>query len=165
MICGAPTIYTERLVLRDITEQDTDLIVKWRSNPKVYKYFLSPHPINKEEHLNWYHEHYIYNADRYDLMAIVKDTGKEVGVFGIKKSASNLKEAEVSYILAPDEQGKGYATEAILELMKYVKTVWNCTKAVAEIHKENHESIQFAERLGYRCVYLLGDFGVYEKVL
>ena len=35
-----PELKTERLILRNITEEDTPVIVKWRSDPAVYRFFL-----------------------------------------------------------------------------------------------------------------------------
>lgn len=161
----ASNLITDRLILRDIVIQDTELIVKWRSNPDIYKYFLNPYPLSKEEHLKWYYNNYISNSNRFDFIAIRKDTKKAIGVFGIKRSDYRSRQAEVSYILSPEEQGKGYASEAILKLLNYIKIEWKCEKATAVIHKHNQISIQFAEKLGYRCVDHKGIFGIYEREL
>ena len=161
----APNLITDRLIIRDIAIQDTELIVQWRSDPDIYKYFLDPHPLSEEEHLKWYYNKYIFSSDRFDFIAIRKDTEKAIGVFGIKRRDRDSRQAEVSYILAPEEQGKGYATEAVLELLNYIKTEWKCEKAAAVIHRYNQDSIQFAEKLGYRCMTYQDVFGIYEKEL
>lgn len=161
----APNIVTDRLILRDITVQDTELIVDWRSDPEIYKYFLDPHPLDKKEHLDWYWDHYIFNLDRFDFMAVKRDTASPIGVFGIKREGCGSKEAEVSYILAPGEQGRGYASEAVTALMGYIKTEWKCQRVIAIIHKDNQTSICFIRKLGYQCVYCNEMFGTYKKEL
>ena len=142
-----PRLETERLFLDDITEEDTDLIVKWRSDPLVYRFFADPHRLTAEEHLNWYQNSYIFNTDRFDYMARVRDTGKEAVIFGIKR-IDDIS-AEVSYILAPEEQGKGYASEAVARLLSFISVEWHCRRALAEIHKDNLRSLMFAEKSGF----------------
>lgn len=158
MMVLAPQLETKRLLLNDIQESDTELIVKWRSDPNIYKYFCSPHPLVLEEHLSWYRESYIFNSNRFDFMASLKDNGTSIGVFGIKRIKEDINSAEVSYIVAPEMQGQGYALEAITRLHKYIKEEWHCTETVAVIHKDNLKSIKFAENLGYRCVEKKGTF-------
>ncbi len=158
-------VVTDRLTLRDIIAQDTELIVDWRSDPEIYKYFLESHPIDKKEHLDWYWNKYIFDPDRFDYMAIRRDTGRAIGVFGIKREDSSSKEVEVSYMLSPEERRKGYASEAVIALMDYIKKEWECKSVIAKIHKDNRSSIRLVLKLGYRCVYHNEMFGTYKKEL
>lgn len=66
---SVPVINTERLTLKEITAQNAPYIVKWRSDPEVYKYFINPHKITLEEHLSWFEDRYANNPNRYDFMA------------------------------------------------------------------------------------------------
>ena len=159
----APQLKTRRLVLNEIQETDAELIVKWRSNPKVYKYFFSPHSVTIEEHLEWYRQSYMFDSNRFDFMASLKENNVPIGVFGIRKIEADVHSAEVSYIVDPQMQGKGYATEAIIVLHNYIKEMWHCKTAVAGIHKNNLRSIKFAENLGYKCIEKEGCFLRFEK--
>ncbi len=165
MIAVAPRLETKRLILRDIQESDAQLIVKWRSNPDVYKYFCSPHPITIEEHNKWYSNRYIYDVKRFDFMALLKETLTPIGVFGIKMIETKNQSAEISYILSPQMQGNGYASEAVERLNRYIKEYWNCKISVAEIHKDNINSIRFAKNLGYKYVSDNKQFIIFEKAL
>ena len=115
-------ITTQRLYLRGIDEEDAAWIVKWRSDPEVYRFFKSPHRITLEEHLQWFNNNYKHNSSRYDWMCIEKDSGTRAGVFGLVRESEC---AEINYILAPEAQHKGYATEAIGALIKYAFTKMN----------------------------------------
>ena len=64
-----PVLQTARLIMRGITEEDTRAIITLRSDPNVYKYFVSPHQITEEEHLSWFKNNYIFNEDRLDWIA------------------------------------------------------------------------------------------------
>ena len=143
-----PVLYTARLTLRGIVEEDTHVIVALRSDPNVYKFFVSPHQITEEEHLTWYKHSYLSNGNRIDWITF--DTASNlVGVFGVKREDENSAEAEVSYILSPEQYGKGYASEAVKRLIQFCRDEWKCKYVTAEVHKDNNDSIRFAEKLGF----------------
>lgn len=48
-----PVINGERVSLRPITEEDTELIVRWRNDPEVCRYFIFREPFTREMHTNW----------------------------------------------------------------------------------------------------------------
>jgi len=160
----APQLKTERLLLRDINRQDVSFIVKWRSNPQVYRFFVSPHVISVDEHLQWYHSQYIFDKNRFDWMACMVE-GTPVGIFGVKRGQENDREAEVSYLLAPEQYGKGYATEAVEELLRFCRDDWKCQFVNAEIHRKNHNSIKLVEKLGFKYESTNGTFNWYKRIL
>lgn len=143
----APELRTERLVLRDMEENDTSFIVGLRSNPQVYKYFVSPHKITEDEHLSWYQKKYIFDNNRFDWIGVYDEMS--IGVFGAKRDGSKSSEAEVSYILSPTQYGKGFASEAIQRIILFCSEEWNCNRVIAEIHKDNIQSIKFIKKLGF----------------
>ena len=147
-----------------ISESDSEIIVKLRSNPDVYKFFLCPHQITIEEHINWYRNNYIKDENRIDWVGTNK-AQKSVGVFSIKRSIPCSAEVEVSYILDPAEYGKGYAKEAVRRLMTFCKDCWEAEEAIADIHKKNYASIHFIESLGYNLEYENDNFIRYIKKL
>lgn len=155
----------ERLVLCEITEKDAPLIVKWRSDPKVYRYFLSPRPLTEEEHLDWYKNQYLHQNNRMDWIAWEKATGKPVGIFGAKREKDGDTEAEVSYLLAPEFRGKGYAAEAVKRMLRFASEQWLCHAAVARVHEDNQESVKFIGNLGFVWVEKVGNFVTYWKML
>lgn len=155
---------TERLFLREITEKDTSLIIKYRSDPSVYQYFLSPHPLTEEEHLNWFRTRYLFDDSCVNWVAARKDTGENIGVFGIKRREPECA-AEVSYLLSPEFQGKGYAREAVEGMIRFASKEWRCIAVSARIHEENRESAAFAKRLGFECSGRRGKFELYRKII
>lgn len=154
-------LYTERLLLREITEKDTDKIVCWRSNPDVYRFFRSPHALTKEEHLKWFHEIYLRDDEQVSFIVFEKESCKKIGIVGVKRTEKDC--TEVSYLLDKMAQGKGYAHEAVQKLMEFSKIYWNCTRATAEIHKENHASSKMIRKLGFQKKSLQGDFEIFER--
>lgn len=155
---------TERLFLREITEKDTSLIIKYRSEPSVYQYFLSPHPLTAEEHLNWFRTRYLFDDSCVNWVAARKDTGENIGVFGLKRQGPE-RAAEVSYLLSPEFQGKGYAREAVEGMIKFASEEWSCIAVSAQIHEENRDSAAFAKRLGFECSGRRGKFELYRRII
>lgn len=153
-----PAIQTDRLFLRGIEAADAETIVRWRSAPDVYQYLKSPHAITLEEHLHWFHNQYLFNENRCDWMCMEKETGNQVGVFGLIRSG---KKAEVNYLLAPEAQHKGYATEVIKRLIAFSVDVWGTSQAIAEIHKDNAPSVCLAHRVGFRLISEKSGFLVF----
>ena len=151
-------IQTKQLLLRGIDEKDAEIIVEWRSDVNVYKYFKSPHQITLEEHLRWYCTKYLFDKSRYDWICIEKMSGNRIGIFGLLRDG---EKAEISYLLAPEAQHKGYAIEVIRELIVYAEKKWNCKQIVAEIHKDNKSSIKLVKKLGFSMISCLDFFYIY----
>ena len=170
-------IHTDRLFLREMCEEDAESIVEMRGDEEVYRYFKEPHKITIGEHISWYRNSYLKNKNRIDLVAMlhkdvreeedvlpagnVKPVKKEhsriIGVFGLQRE-EGADTAEVSYILKKDARRSGYASEAVMGIMKYAKEKWNCTRCEAIIHKENKGSVKFIEALGYELISTEGEF-------
>lgn len=161
----APELNTDRLCLRPITLADADRIVLWRSSPEVYNYCLSAHVITMEEHINWFTGSYVKDESRYDFMAIDINTQQPIGVFGVKGIDGATDGVEVSYLVAPEAQGRGYAREATQCLINWTKEFWNSEKAVALIHQENAASRRLVEKMQFSQVGQEGMFVIYERLI
>lgn len=157
-----PVLKTERLVLRGINESDTDFIVDLRENPEIYRFFTSPHKISREEHLFWFQKSYLKDFNRIEWIGI--DGMKiPVGIFGIRRSTKISIDAEISYILSPNEYGKGYASEAVTRLIEYCRVEWDTEVLTAEIHINNYKSLRFIQRMGFEEKSRDGCFMHFER--
>ena len=155
---------SDRLNYREITLEDAPLIVKWRSDPSVYKYFTRPHKITVDEHVNWFNNSYKNDSNRIDFMALDRD-GKPVGIFGIRRDDSAPFEAEVSYIIDPEFYGQGYGSEGVRWLVSKCGEIWNCRAVTAEIHKDNVSSVNLVKKLGFTEQKTNGNFVIYGREL
>ena len=161
---SAPVLWTDRLTLREIREEDTPFIVKIRSDPEVYPFFLHPHKLTEEEHLSWFRNQYIYDGNRIDWIGF-DEADTPIGVFGIKRSGEHAAEAEISYIVDPAQYGKGFGKEAVERIIRFVKEDWNVKAVMAQIHKSNKKSVLFAGKLGMLETGRHGDFIVFQRLL
>ncbi|MGL4475128.1 MAG: GNAT family N-acetyltransferase, partial [Shewanella sp.] len=56
---------------------------------------------------------------------------------------------QVGYMLNPDYQGLGYATEALTELLRWLQSTYQVHKAIAYCHHHNLASIRVLEKCGF----------------
>lgn len=159
-------IKTDRLLLREINETDAEDIVKWRSDTDVIKYLKSPHKLTISEHIDWYHNKYMCDYNRFDWIAM--EGKKKIGVFGLvlKRNLDYEIEgksyAEVNYLLVPEARHKGYAREAVKALIQYAGETWNINQVIVEIHKDNKSSINLADKIGFEYLTENGEFVMYK---
>ena len=153
---------SSRLFFREIEEDDSAFIVDVRSDPEVYRYFVDPHRITLEEHLNWFRNIYPHNDKRTDYIAVDKESGERAGVFGLIKDGDSV---EINYLIAKPFQRQGLATEGVECLLDYAVNVLCCRKAIAEIHKNNHASLALSKKFGFVQTDNRGDILYFEKQL
>lgn len=155
-------LYTKRLVLEGLNLSHSEAIVGFRSREEVYKYFKNPHKISIEEHNAWFENRYLADETRLDFVIKLESSGEIVGTCGISDLNISDGSMEVSYLLAPDFQGKGYASEAVNALIEYGFLKWGIKCVFATIHKDNKPSIKFVEKLNFQLVNTDGDFLEYR---
>ena len=156
------SISTERLELISLAEEHAKVVVGLRNDENVFKYFKRPHRITLEEHVNWYKARYLNDETRFDFVIMLKNTGEVIGTCGVSELDTMELSAEVSYMLAPEYQGYGYAKEAVLGLVEYCFKRFRINKFFAIIHKDNKSSIKFIENLGFHSINIEGDFVTYK---
>ncbi|MEK9198393.1 GNAT family N-acetyltransferase [Ureibacillus sp. FSL E2-3493] len=85
---------------------------------------------------------------------IEKETNQIVGDIGFKGKPNLENTVEVGYGILPSFQNKGYATEAVRELLNWAFFNSNVTKIVAECIEDNDSSIRVLEKLNMEKVGL-----------
>ncbi|MFI3213229.1 MAG: GNAT family N-acetyltransferase, partial [Eubacteriales bacterium] len=141
-------INTERLKIRLLEEKDADFIVKMRNQKNIIRYFLSPHGITKEEHLQWFQTKYLVDNTYWKYIVEERNTGNLIGNIGIRDIDVEKSQAEVEYMFLEEYQGKGYACEAVAGLCNYATEQWGIKNFTAVIHVENKSSEKLVENLG-----------------
>jgi RimJ/RimL family protein N-acetyltransferase len=87
---------------------------------------------------------------RFQFVIIEKEKGELIGDVGIHFLDSDNQQVEIGCTLGKNEHGKGYATEALKEIIHYLFHNLNKHRIVTSIDPENIKSIQLVERLGFR---------------
>lgn len=140
-MCEPCTTLSERknpICVSSMESDDLELVLAWRSNPKIYRHFRRQEsPLNWEEHLSWYES---LDNNRHDFIIDYKN--RRVGVVSITAS-----DRISIYIGDFSAHGQGVATAALNWLCERFK---HRSPLIAEIHEENNTSKRLFEKCGFQ---------------
>lgn len=143
-------IATGRLILRRMTEYDTDQLFLIFTDPRVMASFDGL-LFDKAKMEAWVRRN-LEHQDRYGygLFSIfVKDRGILIGDCGLEHmEVDGMAEVELGYDIRSDYWGKGYATEAARAVRDYAFTEIGLTRLISLIKLTNAASKRVAEKIG-----------------
>ena len=156
-------IETSRLILREITVDDISLVHKLDSYPEVEQYNTIGIPKNVEatkDVIMPFIDDQINELRRfYCWKAILKETGEEIGISGLKNSADRFRIGEIWYKLFPSFWRNGYATEIGREIIEFGFQNLKLHRIEAGVDIRNKASIRLVEKLG------MTNEGIRRKIL
>lgn len=148
---------TERLILREVSDDDLESIFELDSNPEVHKY-LGNKPITKKEQAQTYIDsiksQYIERGiGRFAV--IEKSSGEFIGWSGLKfntgekESFGNKKDFyDIGYRLIERFWGKGYAYESALAILDFGFKELKLETIVGTAETENIASNKILKKIG-----------------
>jgi RimJ/RimL family protein N-acetyltransferase len=146
-------IITERLLLRSVKLDDAKAIFSYRSDA-VSNQFQGwiPKTVNDVSDFLKSRVSSTINVTGtwYQLAIVKKDDRQLIGDIGIHFLDEGSHQVEIGYTLHRNEQGKGYAAEALSGTINYLFHELNKHRITASIDPRNEKSIRLVERLGFR---------------
>ena len=146
-----PILETERLLLREIIKEDAQDIFNCFSNDEVTRYYgqdTLTSVVQANQFVEFFAKNYI--AKRGIRWGIeVKGKPGIIGTIGFNSWLSKHKRAEIGYELHPDYWKKGYATEAVSEVISYGFRELELTRIGAVVFIENKASNDLLIKLGF----------------
>ncbi|HEY7022267.1 MAG TPA: GNAT family N-acetyltransferase [Ktedonobacterales bacterium] len=148
---------TERLILRQFTEDDVKDLVELDSDPKVMRYLnggiATPREAVEREILPRFLSYY----ERYDSFgvwaAIEKFSGAFIGWFSFRPhDEGHPDEVELGYRLRRVAWGQGYATEGARALIRKGFTELGVQRVTANTYEHNTGSRRVMEKAGMALV-------------
>ncbi|PTT08192.1 N-acetyltransferase [Flavobacterium sp. HMWF030] len=146
-----PTIETDRLVLRRITNDDVNEVFELRSNPETMKYIPRPLVKNSEdalEHIAMIEDKIVTNIG-INWGISLKDNPKLHGIIGFYRMKPENYRAEIGYMLLPEFHGKGIVPEAVNRLITYGFNDLKLHSIEAVIDPENFASEKVLQKCGF----------------
>ena len=116
-----PTLETERFTLRKLSMDDTDDMYDYAGRADVTEYLTwSPHAEKSYtfEYLSYLQKRY-KTGDFFDWAVVCRDTGKMIGTCGFTRFDFQNDGAEVGYVINPEFQGQGIATEVVGRVIRF----------------------------------------------
>ena len=145
-------LYTNRLILRPFKETDAEAIYKnWTFDNRVAKYCRwYPHSNIEmtQQLLNMWLEE-AKNGFEYRWAILLNGTDDPIGAIDVVGLSEDNKKATIGYALSYNHWNKGYATEALKEVIKYLfDNGFNVIEA--EHHIDNIASGKVMEKCGMK---------------
>lgn len=152
---------TERLILRDITGEDTFAYAKMMSHPRMLRKIVID---GEEENISMYMS-FVDGIDAfmemsirsqrqtpravYSLAVVERNSDKTIG--NVELSVNDFGDIELGYCIHPDYQQKNYAYEACAALCRYVFERGEQT-VTATTRSDNKASTALLKKLGMKLI-------------
>ncbi|WP_026650863.1 GNAT family N-acetyltransferase [Butyrivibrio proteoclasticus] len=146
----------EKVSLRLITDEDTDLIVKWRNNPRVRDNFVYREVFTPESHREWMNTKVakgeVVQLIICDNRQIDPDTQEltPVGSVYFRDIDEDNKTAEYGIFIGEDDAiGKGFGNETALLATTYAREQMGLKKLILRAFTDNTPAIKSYENAGF----------------
>lgn len=139
----------ENIILRRMTVDDTDNIVRWRNSETVMKHFIVRTPLTPEIHNNWIKTK-VDTGLVQQFIITIKATGKEIGSVYFRDIDYEKSTAEFGiFIGEEDEQHKGYGYETQKLALDYAFNNMGVKTVTLRVLADNKGAIANYEKCGF----------------
>ena len=139
---------TERVILRQLQQEDLDDLFRLNSNPQVMEYIAPVFDLATcQMRLDMATDYYQKEPKLGKLAAVLKDGGEFIGWFCLKH-LEDSGEVEIGYRMLPEYWGKGIATEVSEDLVKYGFTEVGLKRIVGITRPDNIASERVLLKIG-----------------
>lgn len=147
-----PVIKTQRLILRPLSNDDSESLLKIFSDPEVMKYWNTPPWTKIEDALAFINssQESMQSEESLVLGVHLKQTGELLGKCLLFNYARESRRAEIGFGLSRSCWGKGFIGEAGEALIQYGFNTLGLRRIEAEIDPENLSSAKALEKLGFK---------------
>lgn len=156
---------TKRCIIRELTMDDIDALFDLYSKPGITDFVEPLYDYDKEcEYEKAYIEH-MYGYYEYGMWLVFsKETGELIGRAGLENrdycdESSNAEiqrtyhsEMELGYVIAPEYQRQGYATEVCKAILDYAWENLAPERINCLIDERNYPSRKLVEKLGFHLL-------------
>lgn len=143
-----PLLETQRLILREICENDIEFLFKLRSNPTVMKY-IGKHPMrNIHEAIEMYELIKNNQKENKGITWVIelKKTKTVIGNIAIWRIDAEHHRGELGYMLLPEYFNQGYMNESLHVVLQYGFHTINLHSFEANINPFNTDSKRLLEK-------------------
>lgn len=140
---------SDKIEFQPVKLEDCELVYQWQSNKDIRRYARNPIPPKWEEHIKWY-QSCLRDPNR-SLYLLCESQKNIVGLLRLDKLAEETHSTdtyEISILIAPEHQGRGLATNALIKLKKLHKNA----SYIATIDNKNISSQKVFAKAGFKKV-------------
>lgn len=145
------------LILRSISEEDTDDILKWRNSEHVRKYFIYQKEIKKDDHLNWL-KNKVDVGSVIQFMILNRADQRSVGSVYLKDIDYENQKAEYGIFIGEENMtNQGIGSMAAKCMIEYAFCELKLHKLYLRVYEDNYRAISSYIKAGFTKVALLED--------
>ncbi|MBR7794485.1 MAG: GNAT family N-acetyltransferase [Bacillota bacterium] len=155
-----PTLETDRLVLRELTNEDAEGIFACFSNDDLTRFYGQETLKSIEEaekFVDFFSKNYSEKRGiRWGIER--KGTNGIIGTIGFNAWSPKHKRAEIGYEIHPEQWRKGYISEAVSKVLSYGFDLMGLNRIGAVVFIENDASNKLLEKVGFQKEGVLRDY-------
>ena len=162
-----PQLETDRLILRRMLPTDAEDMYDYAHRSDVTRHLTwDPHPnLNyTKEYLAYISAHYAA-GDFHDWAVVVREYGRMIGTCGFTRFHCESDCAEIGYVIHPAFWGRGIATEAVGEVIRFGFQRLELNRIEAKFMEGNEASRRVMEKNGMKfegilrqSMYIKGEY-------
>jgi [ribosomal protein S5]-alanine N-acetyltransferase len=167
-----PTLKTERLVLRPLTLDDAATVARLAGSREIAHTTISiPHPYSEEQARAWIAARTSQSGTGKEVVfgIATKEDARLIGAVGLREVDAEHSQAEMGFWIGVPSWGRGYATEAARQVVRYAFEELELNRVYAHHLVRNPASGRVLEKVGMKREGLLRQrvrkWGVFEDVV
>jgi RimJ/RimL family protein N-acetyltransferase len=136
--------------LRRLQLNDHKITFIWRNDPRIWKWCRQNSPLHWDNHMAWFRRQ-TEDPTLSMFMAVANSSDRydgSVGVCGLTSIDLVNRRAEFSGYVDPDQQGKGYGFQMLVELFRHGFDDLGLNRIWGESYRDNPAMKLFTEKLG-----------------
>jgi RimJ/RimL family protein N-acetyltransferase len=148
------------VTLREWKRSDADALAAIANNKKIWDNVRDrlPYPYTKKDAKEWLE---LVKKQKTVTTFCIEVDGNLAGSIGVTlKDDVYRKTVELGYFIAEEYWGRGIATEAIRQMVSYVRKEFDIVRIYAEVFEYNKGSMKALEKNGFylECIRKRGAF-------
>ena len=143
---------TSRLVLREVTADDMDLLIALRVDPEVRRFLGGPMSLDEAKSLA--ELSVVYPLGKF--VAERRDNHESIGLVLLHPGHGGT---EISYQFLPSSWGQGFAGEAVRCVLDHAAGSDGISEVIAVTQTANERSCRLLDRLGLSAAEQFEEFG------
>lgn len=168
-------IVGKRVQLRAVEVEDLPLLVKWRNDPDIYRYFYEQEPLSLVMQKAWFEKLLAKSDERLWVIEArpteTDEPGTAIGTVGLVHIDWRNRKAEWGrFLIYPDEyRHGGYGSEVESLILRYFFDHMNMNRLQCEVLAENENVIAMHKKFGFQQEGLFREYvfknGRYRSVV
>jgi ribosomal-protein-alanine N-acetyltransferase len=154
-----PTLESDRLVMRKMTEADADDMFAYTSDAALLEHLPLNVTATRAEAVSAIRNFMdMYAQRRVSPWGVsLKATGKHIGICGFESWNNVTDRAEIGFLIARDHWREGFASEAARRVMRFGFEQMGLNRVEARVKPENEASRLLLAKLGMRYEGLMRE--------